>query len=112
LNYNQYRSFGSIFYLSYKTVSAIPLTRSGFAILIDFDTPRYGPLCVSIDDSDSLEFVWDEYHNLNEMPDENAYKACDFSQATKLVKAAPNPSGYKVKKTIRQVTGLLLRNKF
>uniref|UniRef100_A0A7S1G1R7 Uncharacterized protein n=1 Tax=Corethron hystrix TaxID=216773 RepID=A0A7S1G1R7_9STRA len=72
------------------------IERSGSIVSIDFDVPRRGPLCVSVDETDSLEFVWEEWHNLHSMPDEESYAACDFSEATLLAKAAPNPAGHVV----------------
>jgi len=75
------------------TTTTTTTTSSRNKITIDFDVPRYGPLCVSIDGGDVLEFVWDEYHNLHELPDEDSYDGCDFSDAVVLAYAAPNPSG-------------------
>ena len=66
-------------------------------VSIDFDVPRYGPLCISIDERDVIEFVWDEYHNLNSLPNENSYRECDFSEAVPLVPdSRPNPLGYRI----------------
>ena len=60
---------------------------------IDFDEPRYGPVCVSASPGDVLHFSWDEYHNLHELPHYDAYEGCDFSDAVKYADAAPNPTG-------------------
>ncbi|CAD7964587.1 unnamed protein product [Amoebophrya sp. A25] len=66
------------------------------AVLIDFDEPRKGPICVATRVSDSVTFKWEEYHNLHELTDENAYRYCSFASATKLADAAPN-SGVSVR---------------
>ena len=39
-------------------------------VSIDFDIPRHGPLCISINSNDTLRFVWEEYHNLYQHIDE------------------------------------------
>mmetsp|Transcript_49860 Transcript_49860/g.97558 ORF Transcript_49860/g.97558 Transcript_49860/m.97558 type:complete len:324 (+) Transcript_49860:58-1029(+) len=72
------------------------IERSGNIVSIDYDVPRRGPLCVSVDETDSLKFVWEEWHNLHVMPDEDAYAECDFVEATMLAEASPNPTGYVV----------------
>lgn len=66
-------------------------------VSIDFDAPRYGPICVSVDDSDGIEFVWEEYHNLHQLPDETSFRSCDFSEAVPLVpQGKPRPLGYAI----------------
>ena len=37
-----------------------------------------------------------EWHNLHELPSYEAYSSCDFSSATQLASAAPNPNGVSV----------------
>mmetsp|Transcript_39377 Transcript_39377/g.47344 ORF Transcript_39377/g.47344 Transcript_39377/m.47344 type:complete len:321 (+) Transcript_39377:177-1139(+) len=82
--------------LAYSTSTSDTPTRSGTTITIDFDVPRYGGMCVSVDEADTVKFVWDEYHNLHRMPNEESYQQCDFSSATKLADAVPNPTGVSI----------------
>ena len=63
-------------------------------VLIDFDEPRYGPVCVHAVAGDTLKFQWDEWHNLHELPDYDAYEGCDFEDAVVLAGAAPNAGVY------------------
>ena len=62
-------------------------------VSIDFDEPRFGPVCVHAVAGDTLKFQWDEWHNLHELPDFEAYESCDFAGAVELADAAPNPAG-------------------
>mmetsp|Transcript_53828 Transcript_53828/g.58367 ORF Transcript_53828/g.58367 Transcript_53828/m.58367 type:complete len:390 (-) Transcript_53828:2951-4120(-) len=74
-------------------------------VSIDFDVPRYGPICISIDENDIIEFVWNEYHNLHFLPNEKSYVECDFSEAIPLVpEGRPNPSGYMIEASIASST--------
>jgi len=74
-------------------------------VSIDFDVPRYGPICISIDESDMIEFVWNEYHNLHLLPNEKSYLECDFSGAIPLFpEGRPNPSGYMIEASIASST--------
>jgi len=69
-------------------------------VSIDFDVPRYGPLCVSVDEGDDLEFAWEEYHNLHQLPNEASFRDCDFSEAVALApEGNPMPMGYQVEVT-------------
>ena len=43
-------------------------------VSIDFDEPRFGPVCVHAVAGDTLKFQWDEWHNLHELPDFEAYE--------------------------------------
>ena len=66
-------------------------------VSIDFDVPRHGPLCISVDEGDDMEFVWEEYHNLNRMPNKASYEECDFANAVPLASdGSPNPLGHRV----------------
>ena len=40
-------------------------------------------------------FKWSGYHNVYELPDKNAFDACDFSKATKLASPDQSPYTYK-----------------
>ncbi|OEU14474.1 hypothetical protein FRACYDRAFT_241019 [Fragilariopsis cylindrus CCMP1102] len=74
-------------------------------ITINYDAARTGPICVSMDNNNNnndpsssrLQFVWKENHNLYQLPNEISFRNCDFSNATLLQKAGPNPTGYMVK---------------
>ena len=80
-----------------KVSSGIDHVGVGDVISIDFDIPRYGPICISVNENDGLEFVWEEYHNLHQLPDEDSFRDCDFSHAMALVpQGLPNPQGYEV----------------
>ena len=63
-------------------------------VSIDFDEPRFGPVCVHAVAGDTLKFQWDEWHNLHELPDYDAYEGCDFEDAVVLAGAAPNAGVY------------------
>lgn len=66
-------------------------------VSIDFDVPRYGPLCISVDEGDVLKFVWEEYHNLHILLDEASFVDCDFSNSVPLApEGQPRPLGYTV----------------
>lgn len=77
---------------SIATLAKSAVTRDAAVVLIDFDFPRQGPICVSVDSSDTVRFIWKEYHDLHKM-NEDAYDACDFSNAILIEPAAPNPRG-------------------
>ena len=74
-------------------------------ITINYDAARTGPICVSMDNNNNnhdsssshLQLVWKENHNLYQLPNEISFRNCDFSNATLLQKAGPNPTGYTVK---------------
>ena len=78
-------------------------------ITINYDAARTGPICVSMDNNNNnnnnnndssssrLQLVWKENHNLYQLPNEISFRNCDFSNATLLQKAGPNPTGYMVK---------------
>lgn len=66
-------------------------------ISLNYDAARTGPICVSMDGNNNdtaLQFRWKENHNLYQLPTENSFQNCDFSKATLLQKAGPNPTGY------------------
>jgi hypothetical protein len=81
---------------------------SGSVVMIDFDIPRYGPICISINDNDDIKFVWNEYHNLNMLAranaaninneiENNSFRNCDFTNAIPLIGTGqPNPLGYTI----------------
>lgn len=80
-----------------KGTSDIDNIGIGDMVSIDFDEPRYGPICISVDENDGLEFVWEEYHNLHRLLDEESFRNCDFSNAVALVpEGRPQPSGYMI----------------
>ena len=78
-------------------VAALAVVRVAAAVEIDidFDTPRNGPVCVKATRGDVLHFQWDEWHNLHEMPDYDAYDGCKFGDAVLYADAKPNPTGVK-----------------
>ena len=76
--------------------SSAQTTTTAVALEIDFDEPRYGAVCYRAQVGDVLRFVWDENHNLWELPDRASYDACSFGSATNLVDAGPQPSGLSV----------------
>jgi len=87
-----------------KAARALGVVRAensnGAVVSIDFDVPRYGPLCISVDNGDALKFVWEEYHNLHMLLDENSFENCDFSNAVALSpQGKPMPNGYTVEET-------------
>ena len=85
---------------------------SSSVVMIDFDIPRYGPICISINDNDDIKFVWNEYHNLNMLAhanaaasandnnneiENNSFRNCDFTNAIPLIGTGqPNPLGYTI----------------
>jgi plastocyanin len=88
---------------AYTAAAALGVVRnegsdaSSVVVSIDFDVPRYGPLCISVDEGDVLEFVWEEYHNLHMLLDEASFVDCDFSNAVALSpEGKPQPMGYTV----------------
>ena len=78
-------------------VAALAVVRVAAAVEIDidFDQPRNGPVCVKATRGDVLHFQWDEWHNLHEMPDYDAYDGCKFGDAVLYADAKPNPTGVK-----------------
>lgn len=77
--------------------TAATSTSATSLVHIDYDAPRYGPLCLSVDAVDTLEFVWQEYHNLHQLLDATAYETCDFSAAIPWVpQGQPRPAGYQI----------------
>ena len=56
---------------------------------VDFDRPRKGPVCVHAVAGDTLDFHWDEWHNLHELPDYDSFTKCDFAEAVMLAQAKP-----------------------
>ena len=75
------------------TRSTNPAKRSGSSITFDFDAPRSGEVCIAVDNSDTIKFVWKGNHNLYRMPDAKSFRSCNFSGATELANAMPNPTG-------------------
>lgn len=75
-------------------------------ISIDFDVPRHGPLCISINSNDNLQFVWEEYHNLYQHTDEATFRTCDFSSAVPLAPdGQPMPMGYRIEAAAAAAAG-------
>jgi hypothetical protein len=63
-------------------------------VSIDFDVPRYGPLCVSVDEGTTVKLAWEEFHNLYRLLDEASFQSCDFSGAIAVEpNGTPRPNG-------------------
>lgn len=80
----------------YAVAAALGVFRSedGGIVSIDFDVPRQGPVCITIDEGIKLNITWDEYHNLHQFVDETSFENCDFSTAIAIESVGrPRPDG-------------------
>ncbi len=80
----------------YAAAQALGVFRDEAAqmVSIDFDVPRYGPLCITVDEGTILKIAWEEYHNLYRFQDEASFEECDFSKAMAIVsEGLPRPDG-------------------
>jgi len=69
-------------------------SEDGGIVSIDFDVPRQGPVCITIDEGIKLNITWDEYHNLHQLVDETSFENCDFSTAIPIESVGrPRPDG-------------------
>lgn len=73
-------------------------------VSIDFDVPRNGPLCISVDEGATLKIAWEEYHNLHILKDATAFENCDFAEAMALVaEGMPFPDGITFSEATEQI---------
>ena len=80
----------------YAAAQALGVFRDEAAqmVSIDFDVPRYGPLCITIDEDTTLKIAWEEYHNIHRFFDETSFEECDFSKAMAIMsEGMPRPDG-------------------
>ncbi len=79
----------------YAAAEALGVFRENSEIVsIDFDVPRNGPLCITVDEGIVLRMAWEEYHNLYQFIDETSFVDCDFSTAMVVAsEGMPRPDG-------------------